>query len=135
MSHENEILVREAYEAYGRGDVDRMLTFVDPELEWAYLDPSQENPEPQTCHGRDELAWALRRQARQGLTAQIEEITARGDQVLVVIRTPGVDQTRARPAGDQTYLVLTLRDGRIIAMRACRDDREARRVAGLSGLT
>jgi ketosteroid isomerase-like protein len=135
MSRENEVLVREAYEAYeayGRGDVDRMLTFVDPELEWTYLDPSQENPEPQTCRGRDELARALRRQARQGLTAQIEEITACGDQVLVVTRTPGVDQVRARTAGDRNYLVLTLHDSRIIAMRACRDDSEARRVAGLA---
>jgi hypothetical protein len=54
MSQGNEALVREAYEAYGRGDVDR------------------------------------------------------------------------------NYLVLTLRDDRIIAMRACRDDREARQVAGLA---
>ncbi len=99
---------------------------------WTFLDPSEPDPPPRTCHGRDELAWALRRQARQGLTSQIEEITARGEQVLVVIHTPGVDQTRARQAGDRNYLVLTLRDGRIIAIRACRDDREARQVAGLA---
>jgi len=125
MTDPNEVLVREAYEAYGRGDVALMLTFVDPDLEWTFLDPSEPDPAPRTCHGRDELAQALRRQARQGLTSQIEEITARGDQVLVVIRTPGVDQTRARQAGDRNYLVLTLRDGRIVTMRACRDDREA----------
>ena len=98
MSQGNEVLVREAYEAYGRGDVDRMLTFVDPDLEWTFLNPSEPDPPPRTCHGRDQLAWALRRQARQGLTSQIEEITARGEQVLVVIHTPGVDQTRARPS-------------------------------------
>ena len=69
MSQPNEDLVREAYAAYGRGDVDRMLTFVDPELEWTYLDPSMVNPEPRTCHGRKELAWALRRQAGQGLAS------------------------------------------------------------------
>jgi ketosteroid isomerase-like protein len=132
MSQGNEVLVREAYEAYGRGDVDRMLTFVDPDLEWTFLDPSEPDSPPRTCHGRDELAWALRRQARQGLTSRIEEITARGEQVLVVIHTPGVDRTRARQGGDRNYLVLTLRDGRIIAIRACRDDREARQVAGLS---
>src|SRR5712671_1001742 len=102
MSAGNEDVVREAYTAYGQGDVDRMLTFVDPELEWTYLDPSQENPEPQTCHGREQLAWALERPRRQGLTPQIEEITARGDRVLVVIRTPGLDQVRSRQAGDRT---------------------------------
>jgi ketosteroid isomerase-like protein len=131
MTDPNEVLVREAYEAYGRGDVARMLTFVDPDLKWTFLDPSEPDPTPRTCHGRDELAQALRRRAAQGLTAQIEEVTARGDRVLVVIRTPGVDQVRARQARDRNYLVLTMRDGRIIAMRACRDDREARHIAGL----
>jgi ketosteroid isomerase-like protein len=132
MTQENVAVVREAYTAYGQGDVDPMLTFVDPELEWTYLDPSQENPEPQTCHGREQLAWALGRPRGQGLTPQIEEITARGDRVLVVIRTPGLDQIRAWQAGDRTWMVLTLREGRITAMRACRDDSEARQAAGLS---
>ena len=53
MTDRNKALVREAYEAYGRGDVAGMMEFVDPELEWTYLDPAFENPEPQTCHGRD----------------------------------------------------------------------------------
>ena len=51
MTDRNEALVREAYEAYGRGDVAGMLEFVDPELEWTYLNPAFENPEPETCHG------------------------------------------------------------------------------------
>ncbi len=55
MTDRNEAVVREAYEAYGRGDVARMLEFVDPELEWTYLNPAFENPEPQTCHGRDQM--------------------------------------------------------------------------------
>lgn len=59
MTGRNEALVREAYEAYGRGDVARMLEFVDPELEWTYLDPAFEDLEPETCHGRDQLRWAL----------------------------------------------------------------------------
>ena len=35
MTTRNEALAREAYEAYGRGDVAGMLEFVDPELEGA----------------------------------------------------------------------------------------------------
>jgi ketosteroid isomerase-like protein len=132
MTDRNAALVREAYEAYGRGDVDGMMEFVDPELEWTYLNPAVENPEPQTCHGRDELRRALERQAGQGLAAQIEEIVASGDQVLVAIRTPGVDRVRVRQAEDRNYLVLTVDQGRIIRMRACRNGDEARRFAGLS---
>jgi ketosteroid isomerase-like protein len=59
MTDRNEALVREAYEAYGRGDVAGMLEFVDPKLEWTYLNPAFENPEPETCHGRDQLQLAL----------------------------------------------------------------------------
>src|SRR6266702_8222994 len=79
MTDRNEALVREAYEAYGCGDVARMMEFVDPELEWTYLNPAFENPEPETCHGRDQLQWALERQAEQGLASQVEEIVSSGD--------------------------------------------------------
>jgi ketosteroid isomerase-like protein len=132
MTDRNEALVREAYEAYGRGDVAGMLEFVDPELEWTYLDPAVENPEPQTCHGRGELQRALERQAGQGLAAQIEEVVASGDKVMVVIRTPGIDRLRVRQAGDRNYLVLTVDQQRITAMRACRDRDEACSLAGIT---
>ena len=132
MADRNEAVVREAYEAYGRGDVARMLEFVDPELEWTYLDPAFENPEPATCRGRDQLQLALERQAGQSLASQIEEISASGDKVMVVIRTPGVDRVRARQAEDRNFLVLTLAQERIIRMRACRDRDEARAFAGIT---
>ncbi len=132
MADRNEAVVREAYEAYGRGDVARMLEFVDPELEWTYLNPAFEDPEPDTCHGRDQLRLALERQAGQGLASQIEEIAASGDKVMVVIRTPGIDRVRARQAGDRNFLVLTLDQERIIKMRACRDQDEARAFAGIT---
>jgi ketosteroid isomerase-like protein len=132
MTDHNEALVREAYEAYGRGDVARMLEFVDPELEWTYLNPAFENPEPQTCHGRDQLQWALERQAGQGLASQIEEIVASGDKVLVVIHTEGIDRVRVRQADDRNYLVLTLDQQRIIRMQACRNREEARSLAGIT---
>jgi len=132
MADRNEAVVREAYEAYGRGDVARMLEFVDPELEWTYLNPAFEDPGPETCHGRDQLRLALERHAGQGLASQIEEIASSGDKVMVVIRTPGIDRVRARQAGDRNFLVLTLDQERIIKMRACRDQDEARAFAGIT---
>jgi ketosteroid isomerase-like protein len=132
MTDRNEALVREAYEAYGRGDVAGMLEFVDPELEWTYLNPAFENPEHETCHGRDQLQYALERQAEQRLASQIEEIVASGDKVMVVIRTPGIDDVRVRQAEDRNYLVRTLDHERIIRMRACLNRDEARSFAGIT---
>ncbi len=126
MSEENEALVRRAYQAYGRGDVTRLLELVHPDLEWTYLDPSLENPRPQVCHGRNQLAQALGRQADRGLNSELEEIDSCGDKVMVTVHTPGVNQHRAWQGTNRNYLVLTLRQGQVVAMRAFRDPDEAR---------
>ena len=130
MCNENEWIVREAFLAYDRGDVRRMMEFVDPDLKWTHPDPDRGNPQ---CDGREELASALRRLADLGLRAELEEVVAAGDQVIVVMRTPGVDEYRHRQqADDRTYDVLTVRDGLIVGLRACRDRGEARAIAGIS---
>jgi ketosteroid isomerase-like protein len=129
--NENEALIRNSYDAYSRGDVAAMLEIVDAELEWTFLDPSLADPQPQVCHGRGELAAALQRQADRGLTLQLEEVIANGDRVLVGVRTPGVDALRMRQARDRNYDVFTVRDGRVVAMRACRDRDEALAFAGI----
>jgi ketosteroid isomerase-like protein len=131
MSQENEALVREAYQAYSQGDTARLLELIDPGLEWTYLDPADADPQPHICHGRDKFAWALNRQAQQGLKSEVEEIAASGDKVMVVTRTPGVDQRRAWHNGDRNILVLTLADRQVVAMRAFRDQDQARRFADL----
>jgi ketosteroid isomerase-like protein len=133
MTTENENLIRGAYEAYARGDLTAMLAVVDPDLEWTYLDPAFPDPDPQTCHGRNRLADGLRRQARRGLISQVEDVIGNEDKVLVTVRTPGADQFKARPTGDLTYDVVTVRDGRVVALRACRDRGQALAVLGLPG--
>ena len=133
MSRENEALVRSAYEAYGQGDTTRLLELVHPDLEWTYLDPSFENPQPQVCHGRDQLARALGRQARRGVSTELEEIGSCGDKVRVTVHTAGLDQHRAWQGNDRNYLVLTLRQGQVVAMRAFRDPDQARSFTGEGG--
>lgn len=125
MSNENIALIRRAYQAYATGDLQAMLELVDPDLEWTYLDPSLEDPPPQVCHGRHELEHALARQAGLGLRAQLEETVGHGDRVMVVVRTPGIDAYRVRRADDRNYSVFTVRGGRIVALRDCRDRQEA----------
>ncbi len=131
MSNQNVELIRRAYDAYARGDLAAMLEVVDPELEWTYLDPTLEDPQPQVCHGRHELESALARQARRGLRAQLEEAVGHGDRVMVAVRTPGIDAHRVRPANDRNYDVFTVRDGRIVALHACHDRQEALRLTGI----
>jgi ketosteroid isomerase-like protein len=131
MQSDNVAIVRTAYEAYARGDLETMLAFVDPDLEWTYLDPSLEAPEPQVCHGRVELENALVRWAEHGFHAELEEIAGDADRVMVCVRTPGIADHRKREGDERSYVVLTVRDGQIVALRDCRDRDEARALAGV----
>jgi ketosteroid isomerase-like protein len=131
MCNQNEWIVREAFLAYDRGDIAQMMDLVDPDLEWTYLDPGLEDLQPQTCRGRGELEKALRHQAELGLRAELEEVIAAGEKVILVMRTPGIDKYLHRRADDRTYDVVTVRDGLIVGLSACRDRREARLLAGI----
>jgi ketosteroid isomerase-like protein len=94
MCNLNEWTVREAFRAYERGDVSGMMGYVDPELEWTYLEPGQEDPRVQTRHGREQLEKALRAQADQNLRSELEQVIANGEKVMLVMRTPGISQYR-----------------------------------------
>jgi ketosteroid isomerase-like protein len=132
MCNQNEWIVREAFLAYDRGDVARMLDFVDPGLEWTDLDPGLDASRPPVCHGREELEKVLRLQAQRGLRSELEEVVAAGDRVILVMRTPGLDRYRDQQSDDRTYDVVTVRDGLIVGLRACQDRSEARSLAGIS---
>jgi len=131
MSNENADVIRRAYEAYAMGDLAAMLELVDPDLEWIYLDSTLEHPTPQVCHGRHELEQVLRHWAEHGLRAELDEVTGSGELVMVGVRTPGVDAHHGRLGDDRAYSVFTVRDGRIVALRDCRDRQEALQRAGI----
>jgi uncharacterized protein len=131
MSNGNAELVRRAYQAYASGDLAGMLELVDPELEWTYLDPALEHPTPRVCHGRQELEQVLRHWAEHGVRAELEEVISSGERVMVGVRTPGVDAHHGRRGDDRAYSVFTVRGGRIVALRDCRDRQEALQLASI----
>ena len=132
MCNQNEWIVREAFLAYDRGDVARMLDFVDPGRDASIPGPGLDASRPWQTGGREELEKVLRLQAQRGLRSELEEVVAAGDQVILVMRTPGLDRYRDQQSDDRTYDVVTVRDGLIVGLRACRDRSEARSLAGIS---
>jgi ketosteroid isomerase-like protein len=50
---------------------------------------------------------------------------------MVGVRTPGVDAQLGRRGDDRVYSVFTVREGRIVALRDCRDRQEALQLAGI----
>ncbi len=128
----NEGVVRAAYARYLTGDIDGLLESFSTELRWTYLDPTDPDPHPQVCVGRNELDKGLRRQSERGLRPQLEEVIASGARVVVVLHTPGLDKYRARPNNDRNFDVLTLEGGNIVALTACHSRADALNDAGIS---
>jgi ketosteroid isomerase-like protein len=131
MSNKSAELIRRAYQAYASGNLAAMLEVVDPDLEWTYLDPTLEHPIPQVCHGRHELEQVLEGWAEHGVRVVLEEVAGSGELVMVGVRTPGVDAHHGWRRGDRAYGVFTVREGRVVALRDCRDRQEALRLAGI----
>jgi ketosteroid isomerase-like protein len=77
------------------------------------------------------VAAALAQQAERGLRAQLEEVIGDGDKVVVAVRTPGADAYHVRQSEDRDYAVFTVRGGRLVALRDCRDRADALTLAGI----
>jgi hypothetical protein len=73
----------------------------------------------------------LRGWAEHGLRAELDEVISRGELVMVGVRTPGVDAHLGRRGDECAYSVFTVREGRIVALRDCRDRQEAVQLAGI----
>jgi hypothetical protein len=73
----------------------------------------------------------LRHWAEHGLRAELEEATSNGELVMVGVRTPGIDTHFSRGGDDRAYSVFTVCEGRIVALRDCRDRQEALQLAGI----
>jgi hypothetical protein len=73
----------------------------------------------------------LRDWAEHGLRAELEQVTSNCERVMVGVRTPGIDAHFSRGGDDRAYSVFTVREGRIVALRDCRDRLEALQLARL----
>jgi len=95
-------VARQAYAGFANGDVTAVLNLVDENLEWTFLDPSVPDPQPAVCRGRDQLACWMEQGSGWKLRAELEEVVADGDRVLVVTHSPGIDAIRAHKTGNLT---------------------------------
>jgi uncharacterized protein len=127
----NARLVRRGYEAWNRGDVEGVLSFLDPEIEWhGYT----HIPESGTLEGRDDVkAWLERfLDAWEQLEIEVSELIDAGDQVVALVRFRGSGKGSGVPVeGGTDGHVWTVRDGRIVAVTLYQGTREALQSVGV----
>ena len=130
MTSDNCDLVRRGYEAWNRGDVEEVLTFLDPEIEWhGYTHV----PESGTLEGRDDVrAWLERfLDAWEQLDIEVTELIDAGEQVAALVRFRGSGRGSGVPVEGGTDAHLwTVRDGRIVAVTLYQGTQEALEAIG-----
>jgi ketosteroid isomerase-like protein len=124
-------LVKRGYEAWNRGDVEGVLSFLDPQIEWRGY---THIPESGTLEGRDEVrAWLERfLDAWEQLEIEVTELIDAGDKVVALVRFRGSGKGSGVPVeGGTDAHVWTVREGRIVAVTLYQGTREALQSVGL----
>jgi ketosteroid isomerase-like protein len=132
MSQENVEIVREAFEAFLRGDREKTAKLVDPEVEFHGTVGGLD--EGRIAHGQSEIdqmfeaedleAWEERR-------LEAEEFIDAGDNVVVLLH----EYRRGRGSGvereTKTAAVAAVRGGRVVRIQGYMDRDAALEAAGL----
>ena len=132
MPEENVEVVRRAIEAFNRRDLDAVVRASHPDIE---VDWSQSRGvEAGIYRGRAATRsfWSTFLEVFDRIVVVPEEFIEHGDRVIVEDRTRmwGRDGIEVQA---RNVAVVTLRDGRILRWRMCRDRAEALKDVGLAG--
>jgi uncharacterized protein len=117
MGEDNVAIVRRAYEAFNRGDFDRALDFLAPEVEWQM--PSN-LPDAGVWRGRDQVIAKMTDffDVFDELQVQVEELIAADDRVVAFVRYKGRGSTTGLTVQGVSLdsQVWTLRDGKVVRL-------------------
>jgi ketosteroid isomerase-like protein len=131
MSQENVEIVRAAWEAWERRDIEAIFAFYDPAIVWDqthYGEPSG------VYHGHDGIRQFLREwfASFESYYVHAEEFTDAGEAVVVRCRQGG----RGKQSGVEVRMppywqVYRLKDGRAVRIEVYNDQGEALKAVGL----
>jgi ketosteroid isomerase-like protein len=134
MSEQNVELARRGYEALTPGDLDAVAELFAPDLTWEWWEKG-----PWDCHSRDEAMAMIRERLVQRAIGRLKEIIDVDDERVVVVMKRNPDSRRSYadsglPEGhDETANVVTIRDGKVVAMQDYRSRAEATEAAQGAG--
>src|SRR5688572_4953971 len=119
MSQGNVEVVRSAFEALKRGGLDEALAYVDPEVEFVPPDEAVERPSSFKGHEALRERWRTLMEPFGGLRLEaMEFIDVDHESVITVFRLAVRGRASEVPVEAQPAYVLTIRDGKILRMRA-----------------
>ena len=132
MSQENIEVVKACYELFGKGDLEGILQYIDPEGE--VIEPPK-MPDAQTFHGQDGFIAAIGHWSGEFDDFQVEIerlIDAADDTVIAFVRQVARGKQSGVPVKTRVGNVYTFRDGRILRWEMFIPPEDALEAAGLS---
>jgi ketosteroid isomerase-like protein len=133
VSRENVELVRAAWEAWERGDMEAIFAFYDPEIVWDqthYAAPELAD----LYHGHDGVRQFFREWTApfESYYARAEDFIDAGEAVVVRLRQGG----RGKHSGVEVEMppycqIYRLQDGRAVRIEVYKDERDALKSVGL----
>ena len=134
MSRENVEVVRAAWEAWERGEMDAVFALYDEDVVWDFTRAYGNVVISDEYHGHDGVRQFFRDWAGSfdGYYAHAEELTDAGQgQVLVQARQGGRGKASGIELDMRYWQVFRMRDGRAIRVEVYSDKREALEAVGL----
>jgi uncharacterized protein len=131
VSEQNIELMKRAYAALQRGDMETVLAMLDPEVE---MRDRPEVPDPQTYRGHEGALAAM--QASFDTFGTFELVPERfldgDDHIVVVLRMTATGRTSGAQVEDRIAHLWKIEDGRAVRLRVFSDPDEAIEAAGIA---
>jgi ketosteroid isomerase-like protein len=126
MGSENVQLVRRVYLAWQEGDVEALLSLVDPDVRWSPVLRFLEGERPAVGHQGIRRWFRRIRITYRSLRPVPDRFEDHGSRVLVLGRLVGASRLAEGDLDVRVSWVWTVRAGRIVAMQAFLQERAAR---------
>ncbi len=128
MSEDLERTVREAYDAYNRGDFEGAARFMHPEIEW---DSGETSLMGDAVRGPQAIIERLRPDIFASQRGDIQRIEVNGEQVFIEMRFHAVGSGSGVEVVTNAWQVWTFEQGLAVRVQNFLDREQARAAAGL----
>jgi uncharacterized protein len=132
VSQENIELVKSAFDAWNRGEIDAFADHVAEDVAWLEVSGRPEGEALERL-GRDRLRQSLESlfEAWESYRLEVERIHDIGDRVVTVVREVARGRTSGVEIDGRWGYLITIGDGQIVRVEAYRDAALALQMAGL----
>jgi ketosteroid isomerase-like protein len=129
----NVQLVRDTYDAFGRGDVETVLGAFDASIEWREAEGNPYQPSGNAWVGPDAIMQNLFMKLGtewDGFTVHPKEFHDAGDTVVVEGRYTGIHKATGKSLDAQVCHVFRIRDGKLASFQQFVDTAQLQDVMG-----